>query len=76
MKKVNNQNLWNFELGTEQGIKIPIWIIVGFQQSDRKHDESLNNDTFCRLPVTSTQCNIGTERYPDSALLLNYDDDN
>ena len=39
------------------------------------NDQNLNNDTFCRLPVTSAQCIIGTERYPDSAILLNYDED-
>ena len=26
------------------------------------------------LPVTSAQCIIGSERYPDSAILLNHDD--
>ena len=26
-------------------------------------------------PVTSAQCIIGTEKYPESAILLNYDDD-
>ena len=25
--------------------------------------------------MTNTQCNIGTENYPDSAILLNYNDD-
>ena len=30
---------------------------------------------FCRLPVVSAQCIIGTEKYPDAAILLNYDDD-
>ena len=27
------------------------------------------------MPVTSAQCVIGTEKYPDSAILLIYDDD-
>ena len=35
----------------------------------------MNNDTFCRLPVVSVQCIIGTEKYPDAGILLNYDDD-
>ena len=35
----------------------------------------MNNDTFCRLPVTSCQCVIGTEKYPDAGISLNYDDD-
>ena len=71
MKEVNTQNLWSFELGTQEGINVPIWIIKGFQQSDRQHDQNLNNDTFYRPPVTSAQCIIGIEKYPDSAILLN-----
>ena len=54
---------------------LSIWIIVGFQQSDRQHDQNLNNGTFYRPPVISPQCIIGTEKYPDSAILLNFDDD-
>ena len=75
MKEVNTQNFWNFELGTQEGINIPIWIFVVFQQKDRQHDQNLNNDTFVRLPVISAQVVIGTERHPDSGILLNYDDD-
>ena len=75
MKEVNTQNFWNFELGTQEGINIPTWIFVAFQQNDRQHDQNLNNDTFVRLPVTSSQVAIGTQRYPDSGILLNYDDD-
>ena len=76
MKEVNTQNFWTFELGTQEGINIPSWIFVGFQQNNRQHDQNLNNDTFIRLPVISAQVIIGTERYPDSAILINYDDDN
>ena len=76
MKEVNTQNFWTFELGTQEGINIPTRIFVAFQQNDRQHDQNLNNDTFVRLPVISAQVVIGTERYPDSAILLNYDDDN
>ena len=39
----------------------------------RQHDQNLNNDTFVRLPIISAQDVIGTERYPDSGILLNYD---
>ena len=65
MKKVNTQNLWTFELGTQEGINVPIWIIVASQQNDRQNDQDLNNDTFHRPLITSTQCIIGTEKYPD-----------
>ena len=76
MKEVNTQNFWTFELGTQEGINILSWIFVAFQQNDRQHDQNLNNDTFIRLPVISAQVVIGLERYPDSGMLLNYDDDN
>ena len=75
MKEVNTQKFWTFELGAQEGINIPTWIFVGFQQNDRQRDQNLNNDTFIRLPVSSAQVVIGTERYPDSGILLNYDDD-
>ena len=75
MKEVNTQNLWNFELGTQECINVPIWIIIGFQQQDRQNSQNENNDTFYRPPITSAQCIIGTEKYPDSVVLSNYDDD-
>ena len=75
MKEVNTQNLWTFELGSQEGINVPIWIFVAFQQNDRQNDQNLNNDTFYRPLVTSAQCIIGTEKYPDSGILLNYIDD-
>ena len=76
MKEVNTQNVWTFEQGTQEGVSIPTWIFVAFQQNDRQYDQNLNNDTFVRLPVISAQVIIGTERYPDAAIILNYDDDN
>ena len=75
MKEVNTQNFWTLDLGTQEGINIPTWIFVAFQQNDRQHDQNLNNDTFVRLSVISAQVIIGTERYPNSGILLNYDDD-
>ena len=56
-------------------MNVPIWIIIGFQQRDRRDSQILKIDCFCRLPVTSAQCIIGTEKYPDGGVLLNYDDD-
>ena len=71
MKEVNTQNLWTFELETQEGINVPIWIFVAFQQNDRQNNQNLNNDTFYSPLVTSAQCIIGTENYPDSGILLN-----
>ena len=56
-------------------MKVRILIVIEFQQRDRQDSQTLNNDTFCRLTVTSCQCIIGTEKYPDSGILLNFDDD-
>ena len=50
-------------------------MIIEVQQRDRQDSQNLNNDTFCRLPVVSAQSIIGTEKYPDASIILNYDDD-
>ena len=75
MKEVNTQNFWTFELGTHEGVNVPIWVFVAFQQHDRQLDQTMNNDTFYRLPVSSAQCIFATKKYPDSAILFNYDVD-
>ena len=75
MKKKKTRNSNDFELGTQECINFPIWTIVGFQERDRQHSQNLNNDSYYRPPVTSDQCIIGTEKYPDSAILIIYDDD-
>ena len=49
---------------------------VGFQQEDRQTPQNFNNVSFYKPPVTSAQGNIGTEKFLDSAFLLNYNDDN
>ena len=64
MKEVNNQNLWNFELGSQESMNVPIWSIIGFKQRDRQDSQNLKNDTFCRLPDVSAQCVIGAENSP------------
>ena len=38
MKEVSTQNFRTFGLGTQEGINVPIWTYVVFQQSDRQHD--------------------------------------
>ena len=62
MKEVNTQNLWSFELGTQEGVNVPIWFIVGFQQRERQDSQNLANGTFYKPQVTSAQCVIGTEK--------------
>ena len=75
IKAVRNQNLWNFERGSQESMNVPKWIILGFQQRDRQDSQNLKKDTFRRLPVVSAQCNIGTEKYPDAGNFLIYDAD-
>ena len=47
----------------------------GFQQKDRKDSQNPKKDTFCRLPVVSAECIIGTEKNPDAGIILKVDDD-
>ena len=75
IKEVNNQNFWNFELGSQESMNVPIWFNTGFQQRERQNSQNLNNDKFCRLPVNSCQCIKGTEKKPDKGIFLNYVDD-
>ena len=63
------------ELGCQESMNVPIWNIIGFRQRDRQHSQNLINDNFCTLPIVSIQAVIGTEKYADAAILLNYDDD-
>ena len=50
IKQLKTQSFWTFELGSQQGNNVPVWIYVIFQQSDRQHNQNLNNDTFYRMP--------------------------
>ena len=75
MKEVENQNLWKFELGSQESMNVPIWIIMRFQQRNRQNPQNLNNDTSYRFHFTPCQCRNGTQKYPDNSFLLNYDDD-
>ena len=70
MKKLNTQNLWHFDLQTEEEILFPIWINIAFQQKDRQDSQNIKNGLHYRPPVTSAQCNIGTEKCSGSAILL------
>ena len=75
MKEANTQNLLSFEIGGYENMNVPSLIFTGFQQRKRQDSQNLPNDSFYRPPVTSAQCIISNEKYPDSAILLNYIDD-
>ena len=75
MKKVYYQNLWNFKLGSQESMNIPIWINIGFQQRKIQDSQNLVDDVFHRLPVTRAQCIFGTEKNQDAGKLLYCDVD-
>ena len=62
----------NRDLGSQESMNVPNWVIIGFQQQDRQYSQILNNDSFCRLPVVSAQRINGTEKFPDAGILLNF----
>ena len=64
-KGVNNQNHRTFQVGSQENMNVPIWVIIGFQQRDRKHSTNLINGTFCRSPVVFAQL-----RYWDGKISL------
>ena len=74
-ERSNNRHFWTFEFGIQEGINVPLWVLIFFHQIDRQYSQNLNNDTFYRHPVTTTQWIIGIEKYPDAGILLNYDAD-
>ena len=74
-KYVNTWTLWTFELRPQEAIKVPIWMIVRFQQRNWLKSAMENNDTFYTLLVTNAQCIIGTEKFPEGSVLLTYDND-
>ena len=71
MEEVTNQNLWNFELASQESMNILTWINIGFPQRDREDSQNLSIDYFCRSPVVSARATIRTEKYPDAGILLN-----
>ena len=62
-------------MGSQESMNFLLWIIRGFQRRDRQDSQNLNNDSFRRIPVTSAQCIIGTDKNTENSILLIYDDD-
>ena len=62
MKDLITQTIWSFEMGTQEGIHVPIWNLVGSEQKDKQYSQNFSNNTFYRTPVTGTHCVIGIEK--------------
>ena len=45
LKKVSTPEFGSFELGTQEAVNVPIWVIVGFQRRDGLGLQKLNNDS-------------------------------
>ena len=46
LKDVHTQNLWTFQLGSQDGIIVCIWFFVRYQQRDRQNSAMENNGNF------------------------------
>ena len=75
MKEKNKQNLSIFDLASHENMIVPVWIIIGFEQRALQDSQTLKEDTFCRLHVTSGQANIGIEKHLGAGILLTYEAD-
>ena len=72
MRSENVQTYWNFELGGENGSTMPIYSIIGSQQTDRLDSQERPNGLFFQSSILNAQCIIGTEKYPDVGLNCDY----
>ena len=59
-------------IDVENGIDVPICVIVGYMQRDQFNQQHQNFDTFRRPSVANAQCIRGSEKYPDAGLNCNY----
>ena len=55
-------------------MNVCIWIFIGFQQRGRQDSRNINDDTIFSLPVIGTHFIIGTEKYRDAGIFLNFYD--
>ena len=49
MKELNNRTLWTFELRTQEGTIVPIWIFVRFHLRVIFDSQTVDSDTFKNL---------------------------
>ena len=72
-KPVNSNNNWSFEIGTESGTDVPIYVIVEFQSAARVGpDQTQNNAIFDRPDVIEASCNVGSVKYPDNEFQVDF----
>ena len=72
MKDVTTENNSGFELGIEDGIDLPIYVIVGFMHRHQFNQQHQNINTFYRPSVVNAQCIFVSEKFPDARTNCNY----
>ena len=55
IKDVTTENVWTFELGVEDGVDIPIFVVLGFMQRDQFKQQHQNKDSSYRPSVVNAQ---------------------
>ena len=75
MRSENAQSYLNFELGGENGSTMPIYSIIGFQQTSRLDSQERPNWPFFQSTTLNAHCIIGTEKYPDVGVNCDYMND-
>ena len=70
-KNVDTNNNWIFELGQSENLN-PVYIIVGFMRQNKFNSQTQNNSVFDTLPIIQAQTKIGSENFPENAILCNY----
>ena len=74
-KNVDATNNWIFELGQSENLN-PVYIIVGFMNSNKFGSQIQDNSIFDRLNVVYCICKIGSENFPENGINCNYNRDN
>ena len=75
MKDVTTEKTWSFELAVGDGIGIPIYVLVGFMQTDLFNQQHPNSDTFYRPTIVNAQCLIGSGKFTDDGINRIYAND-
>ena len=69
-------DLWTFELGIESSKNIPSWIIIGFMKDEKFDSQLHDNSVFDWLPISQAVCRLGSDRYPNDYINLDYSRNN
>ena len=70
---INQNDEWSYTMGVQSGMERPIYIIVGFKLNTRKGArQDQNGGVFDNCPVRTASCSVGTERFPENEMQLNY----